>query len=120
MLYTNKSYVRLSMTWFHEFLFFIDVDECILGTHDCLTDTATCTNTYGTYSCACNPGYVGDGKTKCEMIAPGICHGIDKIKEANRGYYLPACGYEFYLRAFNSISRYGVEHERACKVLYII
>lgn len=63
-------YVRLSKSR-DSWTFFIDVDECILGTHDCLADNATCTNTYGTYSCACNPGYEGDGKTKCEMLAPG-------------------------------------------------
>ena len=62
-----------------DFMFFLtDVDECILGTHDCLADIATCTNTYGTYSCACNPGYVGDGKTNCEIIAPGRCHGYEQ------------------------------------------
>ena len=29
-----------------------------------------------------------------------------------RGYYMPARGYEFYLRVVNSISRYRVEHEK--------
>lgn len=66
----------------HNF-FFLDVDECILGTHDCLADTATCTNTYGTYRCACNHGYEGDGKTKCEMLAPE-CQSYQSLTEANR------------------------------------
>ena len=46
-----------------------DIDECSGGIHSCLMDTATCTNTVGSYTCACRPGYEGDGKTSC--IAPG-------------------------------------------------
>jgi len=48
-----------------------DIDECSSGSHSCLVDTATCTNTIGSYICACKPGYVGDGKTSCTVIAPG-------------------------------------------------
>ena len=46
---------------------FTDVDECAQGTHDCLADLATCTNTFGFYSCACNDGLKGDGKTSCKQ-----------------------------------------------------
>ena len=59
------------MEYKNELFSFADVDECIQGTHDCLADVATCTNTFGSYSCACNPGYDGDGKTSCEIVAPG-------------------------------------------------
>jgi len=48
---------------------YADIDECSDGTHSCLVDTATCTNTIGSYTCACKPGYEGDGKTSC--IIPG-------------------------------------------------
>ena len=50
----------------------MDVDECALGTDNC-HDNAKCTNIVDhyspdpTYSCACYPGYEGDGKT-CEDI----------------------------------------------------
>lgn len=37
-----------------------DVDECYLRTHDCGM-YAVCTNTVGGFTCACKPGYVGDG-----------------------------------------------------------
>ena len=47
--------------------YFSDVDECSQGSHDCLPSLASCTNTAGSYSCACNAGYVGDGKTSCEL-----------------------------------------------------
>lgn len=40
----------------------IDVDECADATHDC-AELATCTNEPGTFTCACNPGYSGDGRT---------------------------------------------------------
>ena len=32
------------------------------------------------------------------------------MEKINRGYYMPACGYEFYLEVFNSISHFRVEH----------
>ncbi|XP_072048166.1 uncharacterized protein [Amphiura filiformis] len=43
-----------------------DDDECTDNTHDC-HDDATCTNTYGSFTCACNIGYNGDGVT-CTAI----------------------------------------------------
>jgi len=42
--------------------FFIDINECTLGTHNCHPQ-ATCTNTIGSYTCACDIGYFGDGFT---------------------------------------------------------
>lgn len=39
-----------------------DVNECEEGTHDCDAN-AQCTNTQGSYTCACNDGYSGDGKS---------------------------------------------------------
>ena len=42
--------------------FLTDIDECVLNTDDC-SDFAICTNTIGSYTCACKPGFVGDGKT---------------------------------------------------------
>lgn len=38
----------------------IDINECTTGGHNCST-RATCTNTAGSFSCACNPGYEGNG-----------------------------------------------------------
>ncbi len=40
----------------------LDIDECILDTHDCSPDAA-CSNDVGSYQCTCNPGFSGDGKT---------------------------------------------------------
>ena len=39
-----------------------DIDECTTNTHDC-HQYATCTNTDGSFTCACNGGYEGDGKS---------------------------------------------------------
>ena len=39
-----------------------DVDECADGTDNC-DDNAECTNTPDGFTCACNPGYTGDGVT---------------------------------------------------------
>ena len=43
-----------------KFYFSLDVDECERGIDDCHA-SATCTNTYGNYSCSCNIGFSGDG-----------------------------------------------------------
>ena len=41
----------------------LDIDECATSGHSCHAQ-ATCSNTQGSYSCMCNPGYNGDG-TSC-------------------------------------------------------
>ncbi len=43
----------------------LDIDECLIGGHDCdpTPGEASCTNTIGSWSCACNAGYTGDGVT---------------------------------------------------------
>ena len=43
---------------------FLDTEECILGTHNC-DSNATCTNTDGSFECACNNGFSGNG-VNCE------------------------------------------------------
>ena len=44
------------------FLFCADVNECEIDIlHNCHGD-AQCTNTEGSYTCFCSPGYTGDGK----------------------------------------------------------
>lgn len=40
----------------------VDVDECTADLDDC-DENASCTNTEGSYECACNPGFGGDGVT---------------------------------------------------------
>ena len=43
------------------FFFALDIDECSSG-HQC-DSSATCYNTDGSYTCICNNGYTGDGRT---------------------------------------------------------
>ena len=72
---------------FESFFFFplyyfitLDIDECAdSNLNNCDTD-ATCTNTDGSYQCACNIGYAGDGTT---------CQGNEShyIKYAARSTY---------------------------------
>ena len=45
---------------------FLDLDECVHGSHDCLQSLASCSNTDGSFKCSCNDGYIGDGKTYCQ------------------------------------------------------
>ena len=48
-----------------------DVDECAKGTSNC-SPKATCTNTPGSFSCACKAGYAGNGLT----CGPASCNGL--------------------------------------------
>ena len=52
--------------------FILDLDECTTHTHNCDVN-ADCINTVGSYSCKCNAGYTGDGRTcsgKRQTITP--------------------------------------------------
>uniref|UniRef100_A0A0G4F227 Uncharacterized protein n=1 Tax=Chromera velia CCMP2878 TaxID=1169474 RepID=A0A0G4F227_9ALVE len=55
-----------------------DIDECTLNTHNCDAN-ATCTNTTGSFSCACNVGFNGTGVVCSDIdeCSSGIhdCHG---------------------------------------------
>ncbi|XP_028413448.1 tyrosine-protein phosphatase Lar-like isoform X5 [Dendronephthya gigantea] len=44
-----------------------DVDECANKTQNTCHENAQCTNTVGSYTCACNTGYTGNG-VKCDDI----------------------------------------------------
>ena len=53
-------------TYIHHMII-LDIDECVDGTDNC-DSNATCTNTPGNFTCACNEGYSGDGVT-CDGMA---------------------------------------------------
>ena len=55
-------YVLSGTTQYHP----TDIDECAEDTDMC-DPNAECTNTIGSYSCACTVGYTGNG-TSCGMI----------------------------------------------------
>ena len=42
--------------------YFIDINECSRGTDRC-SNRATCRNTVGSYTCSCNSGYRGNGRS---------------------------------------------------------
>ena len=42
--------------------YFADIDECSTNSHSCDVNAA-CSNVQGSYTCTCQVGYSGDGKT---------------------------------------------------------
>ena len=61
--HTSKMLARCLMT-FNYYMFctslYVDIDECENGEDNC-HENAQCTNTEGSFTCSCNPGYTGDG-----------------------------------------------------------
>ncbi|XP_074608064.1 uromodulin-like [Acropora palmata] len=58
-----------------------DIDECASGIHNCVNGTAICTNTLGSYNCACKSGYRGDGQNYC---IPDECQNYQVLSNADR------------------------------------
>ena len=52
---------RLTQSFYH-FHFFVDIDECTSGMHNCHAQ-ATCQNTQSSFTCTCKSGYTGNGKS---------------------------------------------------------
>ena len=52
--------IDLVMVSDSKYLIPTDIDECASGTHSC-DRNAMCTNTEGSFNCACYPGFTGDG-----------------------------------------------------------
>ena len=50
--------------FFIRFLLITDIDECVINTDVC-HQNATCTNTVGSHTCSCKPGFSGNG-TDCQ------------------------------------------------------
>ena len=44
-----------------QLLLWSDINECTVGTNNCDAQ-ATCSNTFGSYTCACNSGWTGRGE----------------------------------------------------------
>jgi cysteine-rich repeat protein/parallel beta-helix repeat protein len=71
----------------------VDVNECMVNNGGC-SPNASCTNTPGSYTCACNPGYVGDGVTCSQLVATctdGIQNGTETGVDCGGGSCAP-CG----------------------------
>ena len=64
-----------SVLLFSCLIFLSDVDECEEGTHGCHSN-ATCTNSIGSYQCACVDGFTGDGR-ECQGVCVCVKFFID-------------------------------------------
>ena len=54
--------------WYSDqiFEFFLDIDECAEGTHQCKGGNIECINIPSGYNCKCKAGYVGDQRRGCK------------------------------------------------------
>lgn len=82
-----------------------DQDECSDNTHNC-HEVATCTNSQGTFSCSCRPGWSGDGvdcvdDDECEMNA----HNCDANASCSNteGSFTCACNSEYTGDGFSCV-----------------
>eukprot|EP00057_Strongylocentrotus_purpuratus_P008873 XP_011663347.1 PREDICTED: fibrillin-1 isoform X8 [Strongylocentrotus purpuratus] len=74
-----------------------DVNECLVFTDACRN--GNCMNTYGSFYCTCNEGFLGTGTDSCEDINECL-QGADECQQIcsnEEGGYSCACwdGYEF-------------------------
>jgi len=61
------------------FLSLTDIDECAANTNMCHSE-ASCMNTDGGYSCACNGGYTGDGlECNGKVFIHSLCKSVCMI-----------------------------------------
>ena len=63
----------------HHNILFIDINECEVGTDSC-DENAECTNTDGSYTCACNTGFIENGVT---------CNGMYNYPSIIYNYSVP-------------------------------
>ena len=93
-----------------DFNFLSDIDECSSNSHSCDVN-AVCNNTRGFYTCACKPGYSGDGKNcsgELNLPITSTINYIDWQKRKGKGCYinirllilLPRCTSSFLVSNF--------------------
>jgi len=50
-----------------------DIDECATNNGGCHNTLANCANNDGSFTCACNTGYAGDGVTCTGKLKQWLC-----------------------------------------------
>ena len=85
-----------------------DVDECALGTDTCHTN-ASCTNTVGSYACACNPGFAGDGMSCADIdecaVGTAGCSGVARCVNKPGSY---ACVGDDFMLCLDGVDDRGI------------
>ncbi|XP_023931409.1 multiple epidermal growth factor-like domains protein 8 isoform X3 [Lingula anatina] len=87
-----------------------DIQECILGLDDCHPN-ATCANTFDSYTCTCNRGFEGNGKTACDRTCYYQCiHGNcskapDYVCQCDLGWHGDECNTDCGCHGHSSCSQ---------------
>ncbi|CAM9746628.1 unnamed protein product [Lampetra fluviatilis] len=94
------------------FFFVADINECISGQNTCSVD-ANCTNTIGSYTCACKLGYEGNGRDCMDidecMRGTNSCNSSISDCMNNNGSYYCTCA-----RGFTGNGTYCAETGEMC------
>ena len=64
-------------------LFCLAINEC--DSPGTCHDNATCSDTFGSFTCACNSGFVGDGLNCSSELITNLVHCKDRVPVANQG-----------------------------------
>jgi cysteine-rich repeat protein len=59
-----------------------DIDECGAGSAQC-SPQATCSNTPGSFTCTCKPGWSGDGMTCTRLSCVGLAQNCGPLENAD-------------------------------------
>ena len=78
----------------------IDIEECSTNTHGC-NAKAKCSNTQGSYTCACQAGYSGDGRSCSGRLLLLLllllflnCHLTESVKSLSVVHFTGKCSPE--------------------------
>ena len=102
----------------YDFISFLDLDECQIGSHNC-HQNAICTNNMGSFTCKCSIGFIGDG-TFCfgkflhEILAGFHCSALYLKWTSESANALPCQTEPFIISSLYQNGHWNNEYNLKC------